>query len=92
MTRETELLEKRVDKLEETIVDNQKQVTADVKAMGAELKAVIEQEFKRCREIMPLTCPVGKNKISLTHAAGLCTVIIGIFLTLAKLGLLTGLV
>lgn len=90
MTKETEMLEKRIDKLEEQMAENQKQVTADIKALGADLKITIGQEFARCREIMPLTCP-NKARLSLAQAAGLCTVVIGVFLTLAKLGLLNGL-
>lgn len=91
MTKETEMLEKRIDKLEEQMAENQKQVTNDIKALGADLKTVIGQEFARCREIMPLTCPNSHNKITIAQAAGLCTVIVGVFLTLAKLGLLNGL-
>jgi len=91
MSKETDMLEKRIDRLEEQMENNQKQVTADIKALGADLKITIGQEFARCREIMPLTCPVSKNKITIAQAAGLCTVIVGVFLTLAKLGLLNGL-
>ena len=90
MSKETDMLEKRIDRLEEQMENNQKQVTADIKALGNDLKGTISQEFARCREIMPLTCP-NSSRISLGQAAGLCTVIVGVFLTLAKLGLLNGL-
>jgi hypothetical protein len=92
MTRETELLDKRLDRLEERIESNQKQTTSDIKALGGEIKASLKQEIANCREIAPLTCPVGKNRITIAQAAGLCTVIVGVFIALAKLGLLTGLV
>jgi len=85
-------IKERVDKLEELIADNQKAHTVELKALGTELKACIADEFRRCRELAPLTCPIGKNRITIPQAAGLCTVIIGVFVTLAKLGVFTGLI
>lgn len=91
MSKETDMLEKRLDRLEERMDSNQKQVTDDIKNLGSDIKAAFKQEIANCRELSPLTCPIGRNKLSLAQAAGLCTVIIGVFLTLAKLGLLNGL-
>lgn len=92
MTRENEMIDKRLDRLEERMDSNQKQTTADIKALGNDIKSSFKQEIANCREISHLTCPIGKNRVSIAQAAGLCTVIVGVFIALAKLGLLTGLV
>jgi len=88
---ELDLLAKQFDKLEQQVQANQRQTTLELKELSADLKKAIKDGFSECRATAHLTCPIGKNKLSLAQAAGLCTVIVGVFLTLAKLGLLNGL-
>ncbi len=71
-----DLNEKRIDRLENSVIE-----------MKKELKVAIKEGFKECREIAPLTCPNSK-KLSLSSAIMLCSVLCGVFLFLAKIGVL----
>jgi len=83
-----EINERRINKLEELVAENHKETTAELKALSADVKTAIKEGFKECREIAPLTCPIGKGRVTVVQATAICTVTIGVVMTLIKLGLL----